>query len=134
MARKKKSKTERKSPAHLGRLASDQWEQVLAAIREERGELPATHLPALELFCVVYARWRIAEAEVEKLGAAVADGDRLVVNPYFQAAQQSAALLDRLITQLGLSPAAARKVFALVDPPLADGGGPNPLKRLRVVG
>src|SRR4051812_26908229 len=89
-------------PAHLGDKARAEWDR-LDALRLARGA-PAFDYTALTAYCIAYARWTEAEAEVARLGSVVkAKSGAAIPNPFLAVAEKAMAAMTRQAEQLGLA-------------------------------
>ncbi len=92
-------------------LAQAKWrelERELALI----GTLGPENADALEMLCVQYARWKMAEAQVSKLGPIIRAPKTGVPmhNPYLPVANAAADRYLKLAAELGLTPAMRGRV------------------------
>ena len=60
----------RDCPPHLTGLARTQWEELVQHM-SRAGTLGVENAAILERFCVLFARWREAEAKVAEMGAVI---------------------------------------------------------------
>lgn len=105
--------------------AALKWRE-LAALMGELGTLGPENASVLELACVQWARWRLAEAEIAKLGPLIKAPVTGVpmVNPYLSIANQAADRFIKLAAELGLTPAMRGRV---TKRPLRSVAGVRPL-------
>lgn len=97
--------------AGVEQLASEKWRELEPVMRE-LGTLGPENAGALEMLCVQYARWRLAEAQVAKLGPVIRAPVTGVPmhNPYLSTANQAADRFIKLAAELGLTPAMRGRV------------------------
>jgi P27 family predicted phage terminase small subunit len=97
-------------PAHLDEQARAKWADVLP-ILAERGELDPGTLDALAVYCQAWARWTAAESKVSELGTVVKSPAGFAVpNPYLSVAKDSQRTMRQWGAELGLSPAARKRI------------------------
>jgi P27 family predicted phage terminase small subunit len=107
-------------PDFLTGIALEQWHRTVAVMREI-GTLGAETREVLGLYCAAWARVAEAEAEIARAGAVVRS--RLggeIANPWIAIANQSATLVTRLATELGLTPASRARVAPANPSPKAN--------------
>ncbi|MGI4876642.1 MAG: P27 family phage terminase small subunit [Janthinobacterium lividum] len=92
-------------------LAAEKWAE-LSDVMAELGTIGPENAPALEMLCVFYARWRLAEAEVARVGPIVKAPVTGVPmhNPFLSVANGAADRFLRLAAELGLTPAMRGRV------------------------
>lgn len=92
------------------RYAAERW-QVIRREMERLGTLGPENGTQLEAAAVLYARWRLAEAKIAKLGPVVmAKNGMAMPNPYLSVAQQALDRLMKIEGDLGLTPAMRARV------------------------
>jgi P27 family predicted phage terminase small subunit len=97
-------------PAPLDAQAQAKWAELLP-ILEARGDVDGGILDGLACYCQAWARWAAAEAEVAKLGTVVKSPiGTPVENPYLRIAAAAQRQLRQWGNELGLTPAARKKV------------------------
>jgi len=83
-------------PKHLSPVAADKWREMVRLLTR-RKTLTAADGPALEVFCEIYARWRLLVEDIQNEGVNVDDESvtksgqvitHRVVNPSCKAAAQ----------------------------------------------
>lgn len=92
-------------------IASAQW-RALEAELAALGVLGPENAPILEMACVQYAKWKMAEAQVARLGPILrAPGTGVAMhNPYLSVANAAADRYIKLAAELGLTPAMRGRV------------------------
>ena len=92
-------------------LACEKWAEITAGMRA-MGTLSPENALAIEVACVQYARWRLAEAQVAKLGPmlrAPVTGVPMQ-NPFLSVANAACDRFIKLAAELGLTPAMRGRV------------------------
>lgn len=105
----------------LGTVAMEEWERV-APICKAQGLLTIADRRALEMYCKAFARWRQAEALLDRAPAMVTKtkSGYLAPVPWVAIAQKYMDLTLKLGAEFGFSPAARARVKT------GDGGGKDP--------
>lgn len=102
-----------KMPKHLTAVAAEEWKRVVKLLGK-RGTLTAADAPALEQYCVQYARWRALLAEIDQHGVMVEDtfltksGEpitRRVQNPAVKLAAQIETSMRQMLKEFSATPA-----------------------------
>jgi P27 family predicted phage terminase small subunit len=109
-------------PFHLPDVARTTWEAVVDAM-SVAGTLGEETLPMVERYCLVYARWREAEAMLGREGTIVRAPRTGVamLSPWHSVARAAAAQLGKLESELGLTPLRRGGAHRAMRPLLADG-------------
>lgn len=104
-----------RAPAHLSKDAQREWRRV-AKILTEQNVVSVLDLPGLEAYCVCYAQWVEANAQVGKLGAIVktANGN-LIQNPYLAVANRAMVEMRKWMAEMGMTPSSRSRVQTLED-------------------
>lgn len=104
-----------RAPGHLSKDAQREWRRV-AKILTEQNVVSVLDLPALEAYCVCYAQWVEANAQVGKLGAIVktANGN-LIQNPYLAVANRAMVEMRKWMAEMGMTPSSRSRVQVLED-------------------
>lgn len=97
--------------ARAAKLASEQWGIITVAMRRA-GTLSEENVGQVEVYCVNYARWKLAEAMVAKLGPIVKAPKTGVPmhNPYLAVANKAAEIVNKNAADLGLPPSMRGRV------------------------
>lgn len=98
---------EQKPPDELGHTAREHWYSVLSVLSEANilGEMDRD---GLVLYCETWARWKEANANLEKYGMIIRspkDNKTPVISPYFNASLKTGDQLRRLLAEYGMTPA-----------------------------
>lgn len=98
------------APRHLTGEARKEWRRMgreLLAL----GVLTTVDRAALAAYCVAYARWADAEAQVTKLGTVVktANGN-LIQNPYLAVANRAMDQMMKAAGEFGMTPSSRSRV------------------------
>ena len=98
-------------------VARDEWKR-LARDLYDAGLLAAVDRNALGAYCVVYARWVEAEAEVAKRGPVVKTvGGNVIQNPYLSVANRALEQMNKLAAEFGMTPSSRTRVKAELPHP-----------------
>lgn len=97
--------------AQTAQIAAEQWALVTSAMRVA-GTLAAENAAQIEVYCINYARWKLAEAAVAKLGPIVKAPKTgvLMHNPYLAVANKAAEIVTKIAADLGLPPSMRGRV------------------------
>jgi P27 family predicted phage terminase small subunit len=102
-------------PAHLNATASARWCEILAQ-HSVRRVLAREDRDLLALYCDVYARWCKAREQLDSMGLIVKGADgKPIPNPYLAIADTCAKEMRLLLGELGLTPAARRRLQQTAD-------------------
>lgn len=103
-------------PEHLNAEAVAHWEEVLATLALDHDLTPSDR-DILAIYCDYFARWKKARAEIESAGLLVKlkNEDNPRPNPFIAIADQCAREMRGLLGELGLTPAARRRLRDLKD-------------------
>jgi len=107
-------------PAGLSAIAREEWRSVVPELLRLQ-VLSKIDGKALAAYCHSYARWRQAEAEIDRLGLII-DGKR---NPAVAMSSDALKLMKSFLIEFGMTPAARTRLKI-------DGGDPpeDPLDAL----
>ncbi|MGE0830214.1 MAG: phage terminase small subunit P27 family [Hyphomonadaceae bacterium] len=116
-------------PAHLTEVAQAEWARLFPVLRC-CGMLTLADLPALAVYCALYARWVEAEtvlADPEK-GAKLlkTPNGSVQPNPWITISRQTAELMKAYLIEFGMTPAARARMGSSGDPPPAQNPGDAP--------
>jgi P27 family predicted phage terminase small subunit len=97
--------------AAVADLAAEKWSELLPQMQAVHTIGPE-NVAALEVLCTLYARWRVAEAQVAALGPLLKAAVTGVPmhNPYLSIANAAASLYLKYAAELGLTPAMRGRV------------------------
>lgn len=96
--------------AAQAQAASERW-AALKAEMERLGTLGPENATQLEAAAILYARWRLAEAQVARIGPVIKAANGIPMpNPYLGVANQALDRLMRLEAELGLTPSMRARV------------------------
>lgn len=103
-------------PAHLDDLASAKWDHVVELFRE-MDMLSRADGDLIELYCVAYSGYRAALASVAKTGQVLVsrkpdDTVEVKRNPFSVELHKYAALVAKLLSEMGLTPSSRSRVHA----------------------
>jgi P27 family predicted phage terminase small subunit len=92
-------------------FAQAKWQQVTAHMQEAQTLAPSNEA-MIEALCRVYARWKMAEAEIDRDGPIVTTGGTGVQmhNPYLTIANNALKQMVQLESELGISPTMRERV------------------------
>ena len=98
-------------PAHLEGEARAEWFRT-ASVLQEMGLLTRADRSALAAYCVVYARWLQAEAQVKKHGTIVKSPEKgfPMTSPYLTVANQALEAMRKLLIEFGLTPSSRSRI------------------------
>ena len=100
------------APTWLGPGARAQW-KLLARQLHDLGVLTSIDLDALERYCVIYERWRLAEKTVKKQGVIIETPNGYPMqNPWLAVSNKSQGQLQTLAAEFGLTPSSRIRVKA----------------------
>lgn len=98
-----------KSPAYLDELAQQQW-KAKAKQLAERGDLTAADWNNLELYCVNYAIYRKAVADIFARGFSIANSQGSESrNPSISAKSEAERVMIKMSSLLGFDPVSRRR-------------------------
>ncbi|QIE97735.1 phage terminase small subunit P27 family [Pantoea stewartii] len=98
-----------KPPAYLDEIAAQQW-KAKAKQLAERGDLTPADWNSLELYCVNYAMYRRAVADLEKRGFSITNsqgGESR--NPALSAKADAEKIMIKMSSLLGFDPVSRRR-------------------------
>ncbi len=102
-------------PDWLPDLARMMWQMVVPELLNQK-VLTAVDLHNVEAFCVSYARWRQAEAEVETHGMLMMDGNgKYFKNPAFTIINETKKQMIQFGSLLGLDPSSRTRLTGSVQ-------------------
>lgn len=105
-----------KPPDYLGKDARAEWLRVAPELYR-LGLLTVIDISALAAYCNAFGRWTAAEREVgDKLTIETSNGNT-VQNPLVGIANAAARDMVKFAAEFGLSPAARRRLSAVVERP-----------------
>ena len=96
-------------PVHVTGDARKAWIRV-AKVLTTMGILTEADLHALEAYCVVYARWEDAEAQLKQYGVMLTKGGSLFPSPYLRIAEDSLKQLRAWMNEFGITPSSRSRV------------------------
>ena len=99
-------------PVHIQKGARKEWRRV-SHLLIKMGTLTRADLPALEVYCTAYGRWRNAETHLEQEGLTVlggATGQAAVASPYLKIADDCTKQMRTWLAALGIAPSSRPKV------------------------
>ncbi len=104
-------------PGHLKGVAQKTWREMAKLLVSMR-VLTAVDLCALEVLCVVYARWYEAESKLKEYGMMLISAGRVYPSPYIQIAKNSEKEMRAWMLEFGLTPSSRSRVsVAKVETP-----------------
>jgi P27 family predicted phage terminase small subunit len=97
-------------PRHLSAEARKEWRRMGGELAR-MGVVTVVDRAALAAYCVAYARWADAEAQVTKLGTVVktANGN-LIQNPYLAVANRAMDQMMKAAGEFGMTPSSRSRV------------------------
>ena len=98
-------------PEHLNAEAVAHWGEVLASLSLDHDLTPSDR-DILAIYCDYFARWKKARAEIDSSGLLVKmkNDENPRPNPFIAIADQCAREMRGLLGELGLTPAARRRL------------------------
>ncbi|MCC7424457.1 MAG: phage terminase small subunit P27 family [Planctomycetaceae bacterium] len=98
-------------PEYLDDVAKAEWFRTAAVLRE-MGLLTRADRTALAAYCVAYARWVEAEAQVKRYGTIVKSPDKgfPMKSPYLTVADQALETMRKLMVEFGLTPSSRSRI------------------------
>ena len=103
-------------PNHLSDLATEIWNEV-APEMVKAGLLTVLDRETLAVYCEEVATYREAKKDKRKTTKNARGGDQ--PHPSVRRAKDAAAMIQKLASDLGLTPASRRRLTGLVQPPAA---------------
>jgi P27 family predicted phage terminase small subunit len=108
-------------PDDLQGAARTEWERITPLLKD-MGVLALVDMSSVTGYCVSWARWREAEAQITEQGMIVrGPNGSPIQNPFLSVANQAMANLRAYGSELGLSPVARTRIKA--QPKKKDAGG-----------
>ena len=108
-------------PRHITGEARKQWRRT-AKVLVATGVLTAGDLPALEMFCTLYARWRDAQAKLDASNVMLRNADGVFYqNPYLRIADDCLKQMRGYMVEFGITPSSRSRVSVVRKKPAADG-------------
>ena len=114
-----------RAPKELTPAAKTQWRKVAKQL-DDAGILTEVDTEALVLYCEAYARWRAAQAQIDKYGLVVKSRNGFPTqSPYVPIVHEAFRQMRQLLTDFGMTPSSRTKVQSVrtedtVDDPWAD--------------
>jgi len=97
-------------PAALDQVGRDEFDR-LAALLEANGVLSRVDGAALGLYAAAFSRWQSAERGLQEFGLLLVDDEGLPrLNPLLKVAQESMAVMARLLCEFGATPSSRTRV------------------------
>ena len=99
-------------PAHIRGESRREWRRV-SRLLIQMGVLTQAHIPALELYCTLYGRWKDAEARIAKEGLTSMGGVHgtvPVASPYVRISDDAMRQVRLWLGEFGLTPSSQSKV------------------------
>ena len=105
-------------PAHLDDQARAKWAEAYPLVAD-RAEPDQGTLDALAAYCMAYSRWADAESNISQIGGTVVKSPAgfAIPNPYLAVAAAAQRQMRQWGAELGLTPAARKKVKPRADTP-----------------
>lgn len=101
-----------KCPKSLPHALRAKWREMTEML-DEAGILGVTDADALELYCVLHARWQEAEAKVREQGGVVVTPSGFTrPNPWLRIATDTLKDVKALLLEFGLTPVSRQRVAA----------------------
>lgn len=110
------------APSHLNALALVEWHRIGGALAR-LGVLTQVDSSVLAGYCVVYARWAMAETALQQPSDLLVRGQMSgnIQNPLIRIANQALELMHKYMVEMGLTPSSRTRVVKgepSVDDPL----------------
>lgn len=104
-------------PSWFGKVEKEKWDELTADLKTN-GVLSSDTREILVAYCTAYAKWVEARAKVKKTGLAIEgvdkDGNRTITrNAYVSEMNKFREQLNKLLPELGLTPASRQKLTSL---------------------
>ena len=96
-------------PSHLKGEARKVWGKV-GKLLANMGVLTEADLHALEAYCVVFARWQDAEAQLGTYGVMLSRDGQLFPSPYLRIAEDCLKQMRAWMTEFGITPSSRSRV------------------------
>ena len=96
-------------PTKLTGEARKVWKHLGGLLAGTR-VLTEVDLHGLEAYCVIYARWVDAEANLAKYGVMMSDDGKLFPSPYLRIAEDSLKQMRSWMMEFGITPASRSRV------------------------
>jgi len=98
-------------PDYLDDVAKAEWFRT-ASVLSEMGLLSRADRTALAAYCVAYARWVEAEAQVKRYGTIVKSPEKgfPMKSPYLTVADQAMETMRKLMVEFGLTPSSRSRI------------------------
>ena len=121
-------------PRHLTGLARVTWPIVVRELTLA-GQLGADNARVIERYVTLYARWREAESHLATEGAITAAPrtGTPMHNPWLSVSNAAADRLARMEAEMGLTPAARKRLGGFPRPPGVGQGGADGFARLKAL-
>jgi len=108
-------------PVGLKGEATKVWPRM-AKLLTLMGVLTASDLDALEAYCVVYARWKDAEANLAQYGVMMTKEGSFFPSPYLRIAEDCLKQLRAWMNEFGITPSSRSRVKVEKKEPVTPGG------------
>jgi P27 family predicted phage terminase small subunit len=104
-------------PSWFGKVETEKWNQLSADLKTN-GVLSSDTREILVAYCTAYAKWMEARAKVKKTGLAIEGVDKegnvtITKNAYVAEMHKFREQLNKLLPELGLTPASRQKLTSL---------------------
>lgn len=96
-------------PVHLKGEVRKTWQKV-GRLLAKMGVLTEADLHALEAYCVIFARWQDAEANLITYGVMLSDAGKLFPSPYLRVAEDCLKQMRAWMTEFGITPSSRSRV------------------------
>lgn len=111
------------APSHLSPIARAEWAR-LADELFNLNLLKKVDVKSFEQYCVLYAKYRDANAKVKEQGMVIKSPNGYpMVNPYHTIAMQCGRDMMRILTEFGMTPASRTRLHAEKQPGAKDNQG-----------
>jgi P27 family predicted phage terminase small subunit len=100
-----------KCPGHLSKEAKKEWKRVAQELIP-LGLLTSVDMAALAAYCVTYARWVKAEAQITKLGEYIKSSKSgyLIQAPWVGVANKAMELMHKFASEFGFTPSSRTRL------------------------
>jgi len=101
-----------KMPSGLSPAAKKHW-RIICKQLENIGLMTVLDVPALAMYCEVFARWMDANKNIAKYGAIIKSANGFPVqSPYMQVANKAFEQMRSMLIEFGMTPSSRTKVSA----------------------
>lgn len=108
-------------PRHIKGEARKQWRRT-AKVLVATGVLTQGDLPALEMFCTLYARWKDAQGKLDEFGVMLRNKDGwFEPSPYLRVVEDCLKQMRGYMVEFGITPSSRSRVSVIRRKSAGDG-------------